>query len=345
MNNTIVGVDLAKNVIQVCIVKNNGVVSNEEVIPEQFMLWLINTKPVTIVFEACGMSNYWKQEALKHGHDAKLVSARLVAMIRQNQKTDKNDALAVAQASQLTDVNFINGKNVKQQEMQSILRMRELAVKQKVAIQQQIAALLLEFNIRVSVKQGGLSGVVQAVLEDADNGFAFPFRQALEATWQSYLSLVDHIKISEIALEGILKEHPDCQKLLALEGVGVINAVNLYITIGCSDSGVFKSGRDVAACIGLTPVQHSSGGKVKIGAISQRSRSPSVRSCLITGAMSMVNQMGKREPKTKKERWLKQLIERRGKLCAAIALANKTVRTAFALLTQGTEYKAQPLMA
>lgn len=345
MNNTIVGVDLAKNVIQVCIVKNNQVVSNEEVIPEQFMQWLINTKPVTIIFEACGMSNYWKQEALKHGHDAKLVSAKLVSMIRQNQKTDKNDALAVAQASQLTDVNFINGKNVKQQEMQSILRIRELAVKQKVAIQQQITALLLEFNIRISAKHGGLSGAIQTVLEDADNGFAFPFRQALDAAWQSYLSLVDSIKIYETALEGILKEHPDCQKLLALEGVGVINAVNLYITIGCSDEGVFKSGRDVAACIGLTPVQHSSGGKVKIGSISKRSRSPSVRSCLITGAMSMVNQMGKRAPKTEKERWLKQLIERRGKLCAAIALANKTVRTAFALLTQGTEYKAQPLMA
>jgi len=345
MNNTIVGVDLAKNVIQVCIVKDNEVVSNKEIIPEQFMLWLLNTKPVTVVFEACGMSNYWKQEALKHGHDAKLVSARLVAMIRQNQKTDRNDALAVAQASQLADVNFINGKNFKQQEMQSIIRMRELALKQKVAVSQQITALLLEFNIRVSARQGGLSGVIQAVLEDADNGFAVAFRQALAATWQSYLSLLEGIKAYEVALERILKEHPECEKLLALEGVGVINAVNLYIAIGCSDIGVFKSGREMSACIGLTPVQHSSGGKVKIGSISKRARSHSLRSCLISGAMSIVNLMGKREPKTEKERWLKQLIERRGKLCAAIALANKTVRTAFALLTQGTEYKAQPLMA
>ena len=106
MNNTIVGVDLAKNVIQVCIVKNNKVTSNKELRPEEFMVWLCQTKAVTLIFEACAMSNYWKQQAIEKGHKAKLVSAKLVSTIRQNQKTDKNDALAVVQASQLVDVNF-----------------------------------------------------------------------------------------------------------------------------------------------------------------------------------------------------------------------------------------------
>jgi len=345
MKNTIAGVDLAKNVIQVCLVNNNKVISNEELTSQQFMIWLHNSKPITIVFEACSMSNYWKQEALKRGHDARLVSARLVSMIRQNQKTDRNDALAVAQASQLTDVNFINGKTFKQQEMQSIMRMRELSVKHRVAVQRQISALLLEFNIRISPKAGGLSGVVESVLEDAENEFTTAFRLALDATWRCYLVHVENIKAYEKALELAVKDHPQCQKLFALEGVGLINAVNLYITIGCHDSGVFKSGRDVAACIGLTPVQHSSGGKTKIGSISKRVRNGSLRSCLVNGSMSMVKQVDKREPRTEKERWLKQLIDRKGKLCAAVALANKTVRTAFAMLTQDTAYKTQPLVA
>jgi transposase len=343
MKNTIVGVDLAKNVIQVCIVKNNEVRSNEELTPQQFMIWLLNAKPATIVFEACAMSNYWKQEALRLGHDARLVSAKLVATIRQNQKTDKNDALAVAQASQLADINFINGKTFEQQEMQSIMRMRELTVKHKVSVQRQITALLLEFNIRVSPKGGGLSGVVQRTLEDGENGFTMAFRRALDTAWQHYLSLVENVQAYERELEAVIKDHPQCQKLFALEGVGMINAINLYIAIGCGDAGVFKSGRDAAACLGLTPVQHSSGGKVKMGSISKQVKNGSLRSYLVNGAMSMVNQVEKREPKTEKERWLKQLIARRGKLCAAVALANKTVRTAFAMLTQETQYKAQPL--
>ncbi len=344
METNIVGVDLAKNVIQVCIVKNNKTVVNKELSSEHFMNWLQTTKATTLVFEACATSNYWKQQALEKGHDARLISASLVATIRQNQKTDKNDALAVVQASQLVDVNFINGKTFQQQEMQSVMRMRELAIKQKIALHQQISALLLEFNVKISTKKGGISGVVQQVLEDAENGFATPFRDALNATWQSYLSIIESIKIYEKALENVINDHPDCKKLMALEGVGVINAVNLYITIGCGDAGVFKSGRDVSACLGLTPVQHSSGGKTKLGSISKKVRNASLRSCLVNGSMSVIHHISKREPKTEKERWLKQIIERRGKLCAAVALANKTVRTAFALLTQGTEYKALPLV-
>ena len=107
MKKTIVGVDLAKKVIQVCVVQANQIVSNNEMSPAQFPSWLATAKPAIIVFESCVTSNYWKQVAKDKEHDACIISAKLVSQIRQNQKTDKNDALAIVQASQLVDIKFI----------------------------------------------------------------------------------------------------------------------------------------------------------------------------------------------------------------------------------------------
>ena len=345
MKKTIVGVDLAKKVIQVCVVQGNRIVSNDEMSPVQFTSWLAMAKPAIIVFESCATSNYWMQVAKEKGHDARIISAKLVSQIRQNQKTDKNDALAIVQASQLIDIKFINGKSFKQQELQSIMRMRELAVKHKVALRNQIEALLLEFNIRISSRNGGLGGMIQSVLEDAENGFCTPFREALSGTWNRYLQTVEEIAEKDKLLGQAIHLHPECKKLLALEGVSTINAVNLYIAIGCGEAGTFKTGRDASACIGLTPLQHSSGGKTKLGSIGKSRKNVALRSYLVNGAMSVIHALSRREARTKKEQWLKQLLERKSKKCVAVALANKTVRTAFALLTQGTEYKAEPLVA
>lgn len=345
MKKTIVGVDLAKKVIQVCVVQANQVIRNDEMSPEQFTSWLAMAKPAIIVFESCAMSNYWTQVAKDRGHDARLLSAKLVSQIRQNQKTDKNDALAIVQASQLVDIKFINGKTFEQHELQSIMRMRELAVKHKVALRNQIEALLLEFNIRISSRKGGLNGMIQGVLEDADNGFCMPFRQALNATWKHYLQIVEEIAEKDKLLAQAIQRHPECERLLALEGVSTINAVNLYIAIGCEEAGTFKTGRDASACIGLTPRQHSSGGKTKLGSIGRSTKNVALRSYLVNGAMSVIHAVSRREARTEKEKWLKQLLERKSKKCVAVALANKTVRTAFALLTQGTEYKAEPIRA
>lgn len=340
-----VGVDLAKEVIQVCIYTNKKVRSNVEMTHHEFLTWLFKTKPVIIVFEACGTSNYWQQRAIEAGHKPRLISAKLVANVRQNQKTDKNDALAIIQAAQLPDINFIKGKNVEQQQLQSIMRLRELAIKQKTAVSNQIKGLLLEFNIRVSTKNGGLKGAVQSFIEDAENALSFEFRESLNTAYGQYVLLVKSIKTYDNCLEKAVLQHSDCKKLLRLEGVGTINAVNLYVALGCAELGVFTKGKNASACIGLTPMQYSSGGKIKLGSIGKYVKNSLLRSQLITGAMAVVSQATKRKPVTKKDAWIQALVERKGKKCAAVALANKTVRTAFAMLTQGTEYKAELLPA
>ncbi len=342
-NTTTVGVDLAKDVIQVCVFSKNKVLSNSEMTPSEFTQWLICQKPSLVVFEACATSNYWKQKASSLGHDARLISAKLVSSVRQNQKTDKNDALAIVQATMLPDIKFVTGKSIEQQQLQSVLRMRELSVKQKTALNNQLSALLLEFNIRVSSRNGGLKGAICTVLEDAENGFTFTFRQALEQMWLQYLNCIEVISKFDEYLKVLLDATPECKKLTKLEGVGIINAINLYTSLNSEEFGILKNGKSAAACIGLTPIQHSSGGKTKLGAINKNVKNSILRSQLVTGAFTYVNQVSRRDARSQKDIWLQSLIKRRGKKCAAVALANKTVRTAFALLNNKTEYTAAKL--
>ena len=345
MKSTIVGVDLAKRVIQVCVYANKAVRSNKEMTPNEFTEFLAKSKPMTVVFEACGTSNYWLRRALFFGHDAKLISAQLVASVRQNQKTDKNDALAIVQSAMLPEVNFISGKSVEQQQLQSMVRLRELCTKQKTALYNQLVGLLAEFNIGMSERKGGLRGAVESTLEDANNGFSELFKASLDSAWNLYLEVIKSLAVHEDCLEKSINDHSDCKKLMRIEGVGPINAINLYIALGCAELGTFSKGKDASACIGLTPLQHSSGGKTKIGSIGKHVKNSMMRSQLVTGAMSCIIQVIKREARTSKEKWIQGLVERRGKKCAAVALANKTVRTAFAMLTQGTEYMAEIIPA
>jgi transposase len=175
---------------------------------------------------------------------------------------------------------------------------------------------------------------IEGILEDAENGLPIALRQALNAAKQQFECMVDTIAIYDECLGKSIQTHHECKKLLKLEGVGPINAVNLYISLGCAQLGTFSKGKDASACIGLTLIQNSSGGKVKLGTISKKCRNSMLRSQLIGGAMSVVRQVVKRDAKTKKEMWIKALAERRGNKCAAVALAKKN--RAYCLCDAGT---------
>lgn len=206
-------------------------------------------------------------------------------------------------------------------------------------------SLLLERNICISNRKGGIICAIEGVLEDATNDLSTECRSYV-FTAKEYLNfLIEAIHRYDDCLEKSVMVHADCKKLLKLEGVGTMNAINLYLALGCAELGVFSKGKDALACIGLTAIQPSSGGGVKFGSIGKHCKNSTLRSQLVCGAMAAVHQVVIQEAKTKKDVWLKGLVERRGKKCAAVALANKTVRMAYTMLTQGTEYKAELLAA
>ena len=207
----------------------------------------------------------------------------------------------------------------------------------------QIRALLLEFGVPIAKGDKALRKAIPEVLEDAENSLTVGFRIVLDVMYQNFQALLEKIELVSKQLGQEVKKDKLCRRLQSLEGVGPICAIQLKIAL--SQTGHYAKGREASACIGLTPVQHSSGGKQKLGSISKKSNHNTLRSSLYQGALAVVVNVDKREARTHKDIWLKALIARRGKKVASIALANKTVRTAFAMIKNNQEYKPQLLAA
>lgn len=201
----------------------------------------------------------------------------------------------------------------------------------------------MEFGIVMLKSVRSFKEKVPEILNDTGYELPVSMRQGLDQMWTMDGRLEEEFEVFDQRLKELTSQDDECQRLMKLEGVGPVSAIRLKLQL--SNSGHFKNGRQASACIGVTPKQHSSGGKVKIGPVSKMSCDPALRSCLFLGARSVVSKLKNRPAKTIKELWLKGLIERRGVNYASMALANKTVRTAYALLKSGEDYKPLPIAA
>lgn len=336
---TTVGVDLAKNVIQISVVSGRGKeLSNRSLTRKKFAEFLCKQKPAVVAFEACATSHYWARTAQRHGHTARIIPAKAVAPFRQGHKTDSNDALAVAEAARRPNIKEAPMKTVDQQGLQAIQRSRDLLVQESTALSNHLRGLLMEFGVVMPRGFAALQRKLPEILEDGDNEVPDMYRPTLHRLYFRFLELRSDIQAMDVEIKELVKQHPGCSRLTALEGVGPISAVLLYASLGTGEA--FSGSREFAAYLGLTPRQLSSGGKTNIVGLSKKIGNCRLRSVLIQGARSYVHRL--KEPKTSKDRWLMDLIERAGHGKAAVALANKNVRTAWAMLTQGTEYQRRP---
>jgi transposase len=338
-HSTTVGVDLAKNVIQVSVISSRGKeLLNRSLTRRKFAEFLGKQQPALVAFEACATSHYWARVALRHGHVARIIPAKAVAPFRQGHKTDSNDALAVAEAARRPNIKEAPMKTIDQQGLQAIQRSRDLLVQESTALSNHMRGLLMEFGVVIPQGFAALRRMLPEILEDGDNEVPDMYRPTLHRLYGRFLELRDDIQSMNVEVKELVKQHPACSRLTALEGVGPISAVLLYASLGTGEA--FSGGREFAAYLGLTPRQFSSGGKTNIVGLSKKIGNCRLRSVLIQGARAYVHKL--KEPKTSKDRWLMDLIERAGHGKAAVALANKNVRTAWAMLTQGTEYQRRP---
>ena len=334
----VVGVDLAKNIIQVSVVSPAGKeLQNKALTRKKFSEFLARQKPSLVAFEACAMAHYWSRIAQLHGHMAKIIPAKAVTPFRQGHKTDSNDALAVAEAASRPNIKEAPMKTVEQQGIQAIQRSRELLVHDRTALSNNIRGLLMEFGVVIPQGFAALHRRIPEVLEDAENELPDLYRPTLNLLYGRLITIKDDIDVLNKQIAAIVKQNIACDRLTKLEGVGPISSVLLYATLGTGEA--FANGRQFSAYLGLTPKQYSSGGKTVLIGISRYVANKRLRAVLIQGARAYVHRL--KDPKTPKERWLWALIQRAGYGRAAVALANKNARTAWALLTQGEEYKRE----
>jgi len=335
-HSTTVGVDLAKNVIQISVVSGRGKeLLNRSLTRRKFAEFLCKQKPSLVAFEACATSHYWARAAQRHGHVARIIPAKFVAPLRQGHKTDSNDALAVAEAVHRPNMKEAPMKTIEQQGLQAIHRSRQLLIQECTALSNHLRGLLMEFGVVIPQGFASLLRTLPEVLEDGENELPDLCRPSLHRMYTRLLELRADIDAMTKEVEVLVKQHPICSRLTALEGIGPIGALLLYATLGSGN--VFKNSREFAAYLGLAPRQHSSGGKAHIVGLSKKIGNCRLRSILILGARAYTYRL--KEPKSAKDRWLRDAIDRNGHSRAAVALANKNVRTAWAMVTQGTEYQ------
>ena len=333
----IIGIDLAKHTFQVCVIdKHNREVSNKAMSREKLTAYLVWQAPTRVVLEACGSAHYWGRLAVSLGHQVKLLSPRHVTPYRQGHKTDVRDAQAVARAGQRDELSGVGLMNVEQQALQSEKRVEEHLTDQLTATGNMLRGLLAEFGVVAPQGVAALRRELPFILEDAENGVPLSLRPMLALAWQLWQRQAAALREAEARLAEQVKVTPACQSLLKLAGVGNKNALGLVIALG--DGQQYQNGRAAAACIGLTPKQHSSGGKVRLGSIGKRSGDKRLRASLITGAHAVLQALARRPARNELEAWLKTLVAQRGQGRAAVALANKTVRIAWAMLRYKTDY-------
>ncbi len=331
---TTVGIDLAKNKIQVHGVNERGkVLLKKQFQRDQVLPFFTNLEPCLIGMEACGSAHHWARRLQALGHTVKFMAPQFVKPYVKTNKNDARDAEAICEAVARPNMRFVPLKTAESQAILAVHRARQGFVKARTAQANQIRGLLAEFGIVIPQGIAHIAKRLPSILEDAENGLSDTMRP-LMARLAAHLKVLDReVDELEAQIQAWHRQNEASRKLEKIPGIGPITASALSASIG--DAKSFENGRQLAAWLGLVPRQHSSGGKQTLLGISKRG-DVYLRTLLIHGARAVVRVS---ERKTDTDTWLRRLLTRRNKNVAAVALANKNARTVWALLAHGRDYR------
>jgi transposase len=342
MEITTIGLDLAKKVFQVHAINGAGeVVVRKAMRRGQVLRFFERLDRCLVGIEACGTSHYWARAISKFGHEVRLMPPAYVKPYVKRGKTDASDAEAICEAVSRPTMRYVAIKSYEQQAALSVHRTRNLLVKQRTQLVNMIRGLLAEFGIEIR------RGITHALsLAERIAAGEMPDIPALAAKMiESLAGQALYLQTRLREIEGELlawhRSNDIAGRLATIPGVGTVCATAFAASV--TDPHQFRSGRQFAAWLGLTPLQHSSGGKERLGRISKMG-DKYLRRLLIVGMTSLISR-AKRKPKSV-DRWLADLLSRRPARVATVALANKAARVIWAIMVRGGIYRApQPARA
>ncbi|KPJ79728.1 MAG: transposase [Gammaproteobacteria bacterium SG8_30] len=335
MNTTTVGIDLAKNVFQVHGIDARGkVVLRKQLRREQVAVYFGNLPPCLIGVEACATAHHWGRRLERLGHTVRLMAPQFVKPYVKTNKNDAADAEAICEAVSRPNMRFVPIKSIEQQAILSVHRARQGFIEARTAQANQIRGLLGEFGLVIPQGICHVAQRVPALLEDAGNELPLALRQLIDRLTCHLKELDQQVRELERQIIAWHRGSELSRKLEKIPGIGPLAATALVASI--ADASSFDNGRQVSAWLGLVPRQSSSGGKSVLLGMSKRG-DVYLRTLLIHGARSAI--LAARRQKERKNVWLTNLLDRRHANIAAVALANKNVRTVWALLAHGRDFK------
>lgn len=335
-NITLIGIDTAKNVFHLHAVDINGkAVFQKKLERAKLLVFLSNIPTCKIAIESCQGSYHWAREFKKLGHCSKIISARHVKKYANTRnKNDFNDARAIVKAALDPDIPEVALKSIEQQEIQAVHTIRDGLIRQRTATINRLRALLAEFGIVFALGRQKFMKQIPIVLEQPPARLTHIVLQIIREQYEVIQHLNKEVAKYDKRISAYAKQSEHAQRLMKIPGIGPV--ISTALTYMIADPKVYRNGRQCAAALGLTPKEHSTGGKQRLGSISGEGNAY-LRKILVQGAQSIMARSGNRqdEPLMK---WAHELKLRKCNNIAAVALANKMTRIAWSMLVNQAEF-------